>query len=354
MILYLNIFIVIATLVVLVVLRQKLNKLSKSLWKQSVILMSSLALICVINVLSVGFFSNSKNISNRDVIFVLDLTQSMNAIDGRNGGENTRLENAKDDIKKIVKENPGASYGVFTFSHTTKLSMPLTTNSTDIEDAIDTTFTQSSLTKIPGVIKYADIFSNLGDYLEKQHQLDPTRERIVIMLSDFEVYRNQDNQDEVLSKYNELKQYAGGFINIVYGKDEGAKILMVTYNYETGKYEPSYKVLEFTDGPTYIQDRKNNWQDVVSKPNNELAVNLAKANNGSSLRYTEMDKFDGALKKASKSADHKASTNPKSQSVKQNWIYAPIALILFIWLVLSELLRPKWLGDLLTKSRSQK
>jgi hypothetical protein len=276
----------------------------------------------------------------------------MNANDGRNGGDNTRLDNAKEDIKTIVKNNPGAAFAIMGFNSKARLMLPLSTNSRDVVEATDTLNIQTGSNALPGVVKYTEVFDNVGNYLKEQSNLDPTRERLVILMSDFETYRNQETQDEIVKNVAKINKHSGGILNIVYGKDEGAKILKFNYNYETASYLPYYKTsTAIALNSKYVQDPRNKYQEILSKPDFELATRISK---NSTIRYTDMEKFNSIFNKLEKSSRQKTATNPQTQSIRQNWVYSPLSILIFIWIVLSEILKPAWIGRVLSRNKEGK
>ncbi len=339
------------------------------IWKKSIILLSGLLLIALINMLSVGLLSSSPSASNRDIVFLVDLTLSMNAVDGRDGNESTRIDNVREDMLQIAQDNEGAALGIFTFSSDTEFYSPLSVNSNDFKEAVETLYTAPTLNSVASVVKYSDTFTKLEDYLKKQNEVDPTRERVVIVMSDFEVFNDQEPTEEIVNSSKKLKNYAGGLANIVYGKDEGSKILIMGYDHITGENKPWYKIKDSAYDSYTDEDVKEigfdpdkfmssastgDYVAVLSKPNFSLAENIAKTNGGKTIRYTDKSQYKKTIDSVSRSAAKSAASSEQSKALRQNWLYSPIALLLFIWLAISELARPAWLKSFFTKRKSKK
>lgn len=333
-------------------------------WKRFVVLAVGLTAIVGVNALSLGLRSAAPNVSNRDIIFLVDLTLSMNAVDSREGGDTTRLDNAKEDMLKIAEANAGAAMGIYTFADEPVLYSPMTVNSTDFSDATETLFTTTYLDALPRIAKFSDSFSRLTDYLKAQHEVDPTRERIVVVMSDFEVYNNQESQNDIVGAVRGIKDYAGGAVFITYGRDEGSFVLKTWYDYEKGTYGPQYKLSSSLGFDDETIERwgfdANKYMDVfeggeikgvISKPDFTLTEQLAAAVGGKAVRYT--DKLEDAVANAARPAAKQAADNEKSQALRQNWLYAPLALVLFLWLTVSEIIRPRALNSFFSRSRTK-
>lgn len=355
MINYINAIIVVGLLIGLLILRKRLVTQNRLLFVNSLVILVMLSAICLLNLTSLGIMSDSSNASNRDIIFVLDLTKSMNGVDGRAGGENRRIENARDDIKTIAKQNVGAANAVIVFDYDTRLLAPLSTNLNDLEEVLNTTEPPLSINQIPKVATYQQVADFTKEYLRKQYDLDPTRERVVVMLSDFEIFKDKEDQTKVIGAMKDLKQYAGGFVNVVYGNDQGAKMLQMDYDYTAGSVLPRYKSEYYRNNDVSFDTRYvlgtepgeygiTKYVPTVSKPNFELAKKISSAQGGLAIRYTDTSTFEKSMIKASNSALKKSARNSKSQAMRQNWLYVPISLILFIWVVFFEIIKPDWIA----------
>lgn len=323
-------------------------------------------LITAINILPLQLANKGLNISNRDIIFVVDLTLSMNANDGRNGNDQTRLENVKDDIRSIASDNVGASVGILTFSDQSNIFLPLAQNSNDIQEAVDTLYTNTEFNTIAQVSSYKQTMESTIKYLRLQKEADPTRERVVVMMSDFEIYNKAETNGIIVQAALPLKDLTGGFVSIVYGKKEGSMILKMKYDFDSYKIVPSYTVNKYPtdkylndsagfDTDKYMDGGKdNNYKALISKSNIELSNLLAKSVDGQSLNYKDTNKFKTAIEKASTKANESSAKDPKSQKLRQNWLYSPVSIILIGWLVILEIFRPNFINNLFGILRGKK
>ncbi len=312
-------------------------------WRRVLVVWVLLAVTVGVAVLPVASSTTVNRVSTRDIIFVVDTTQSMNAVDGRGGNETTRLQNVRDDMHRITKDQAGATIGMFTFSDQAGLYLPLTTGVEDASSAIDTLYTADQYQTVSKVASYTKVFEELGTYLASQYKLDPTRQRVVVMLSDFEIYKNQEQTNQIVEAARVIKENHAGFAGIVYGQDAGAKMLNMTYDYENSEYIPTYKKYGDTDYTKYLQ---NNYKTVLSTPNPELAIKIASGFGGSTARATDENTIMPTVTKAIKQANAASASNPQSLAMRQNVLYVVPALAAFCWLCITEYIRPKWLDRL--------
>ena len=154
---------------------------------------------------------------NLDILFVIDNTVSMNAVDV-NG--KTRLEVVKEDCKKIIASYPGASYAIVTYSNRSQVKYPFTSDMSTILDVIDNmkiidpVYANGSTLDMP----YDDMRLLLESSIkkDKHHQ-------IVFFMGDGElVGKEKDNND--LSKYNNIKGLIKNGAVLGYGTAEGSKV----------------------------------------------------------------------------------------------------------------------------------
>ncbi len=309
-------------------------------WRRVVVLWACLLLIVVIALLPLKTNSTSNAVSNRDILFLVDTTQSMNAIDGREGNETTRLENARQDMRSIAEANAGANIGIYTFSDQTSLFLPLTTGTEDVSLAIDTVYTATRFNVVNKVAPYNQVFKDVGTYLESQQRSDPTRQRIVIMLSDFEIYNNQEQVEEVVASANAIKTYGGGFVGLLYGQPEGARMLNISYDYLNSEYAPSYKLYGDDEVTKYVA---KDYKPVTSVPNPSLADAIAAQLGGTIIKTRDSQAYEPAIEKAAQQSSSRAAQNKQAQALNQNIIYILPALLAFGWLCVSDIILPAWL-----------
>lgn len=321
-------------------------------WRRIIVLWGCLLVTVVVAIAPLKVRNMTNVVSNRDILFVLDTTLSMNAIDGRQGNEATRLDDARTDMQAIVKANAGASMGLYTFSDQADLTLPLTTGADDISAAINTVHTAAQFASVNKVISYKDLFDGLGKYLQAQRQTDPTRQRVVVMLSDFEIFKNREQTGDIVNAASALGNAGAGFVGLVYGQTSGAKMLNMAYDYVNSEFVPSYK--RFNSDEEYTKYLQDNYKTAISVANPQLATDIAKRLGGTAIEANKTQDFSGAILKAAKRSGSIAAKNKQSQALNQNIFYTIPALLTFGWLVFAELVRPRWLGKYSPKRKASK
>lgn len=341
------VFATIATGLITALVIGRLKKINDQFfWRRVLVLWGCLFATAIVAVAPIKVRSVADRVSNRDIIFVVDTTQSMNALDSRDGGESTRLDDARKDMYAIAEANVGASIGMYTFSDQGMLLLPLTTGTDDISAAIDTVHTAPSMYKIGKVLSYEQLFKDIGSYVHAQQQMDPTRQRVVVMMSDFEVFKDKEQVDTILGAANNIPDAGAGFVGMVYGTTAGAKMLNMAYNYTDSEFVPAYKMFGGSELTRYLHD---NYETVVSKANPELANNIARKLGGTAIEASKTQDTTGAIVKAAKHSGAIAAKNKQSQALNQNIFYTIPAFFTFVWLILAVIARPRWLGKRLPK-----
>ena len=152
-----------------------------------------------------------------DILFVIDNTASMNAVDVNNG---TRLDAVKKNCKYLIDKMPGASYAVITFGNFSQVRMPFSHDASDIEEIIDN-------------IKIVDPAYAVGSNLDLPYDdikllLDSSNSkedhhRVVFYLSDGELtYEEKSKMD--LSKFKNISKLVNNGAVFGYGTTSGGKI----------------------------------------------------------------------------------------------------------------------------------
>lgn len=325
------------TFVGLIVYGLRKHKLYQYFWRRILMVWAGILLIVLVAVAPIRVQSDSGGLSNTDLIIVADLTQSMNAVDGRGGNERTRIEDMRDDIRQLANDYAGASVGLYTFSDVSGLYLPLTIGSDDINNAVDTLYTATQFQTVPKVASYKDVFHDVATYVDAQKQADPTRRRIVVFMSDFEIYKDQEQSAEIVSAAKELTDHGASFAGVVYGTTNPAKMLLISYDYETHVYQPSYLKYGDEEYSKYLQESS---KTVFSSANPGLAEQIATATSGSVVQATtDQDKIKSAVDKAASRAGKLTAQNNQTQAIRQNPFYVVPAVLLLAWLVAVEIVQ---------------
>lgn len=119
---------------------------------------------------------------NVDVFFVADTTPSIVAEDYN--GEKPRLDGVKRDIRKISRKLAGARFSLITFDSDAVVRMPLTTDATALQTAVEVIRPEAALSSSGSSISNANRL--LARQLLDARDADPTRRRVVVYLGDGE------------------------------------------------------------------------------------------------------------------------------------------------------------------------
>ncbi len=320
------------------------------MWRRVVVLWAVIVSTVVVAVVPIGLGGRTTRVTNRDIILVIDLTLSVNALDSRDGGEGTRLDDIKTDMRAIAENQAGANIGILTFSDRSELYMPLTANSADVNSAIDTLYTASSNESISKTAAFKDVFTATGDYLSAQRQTDPTRERVVVFMSDFEVFKQQETDGDIIAAAAVLSENGASYVGMHYGSGQPVKILSTGFNYLTGNFEPTYVTQKSElEGLKFLQD---NYKTVYSTSNSGLSEQIARQINGQSVNAYKKQDYVPAIESAARSASAASLQTSEAIASKQQLLYVVPATVGFVWLVLVELVKPSWVMKRLSRSRS--
>ncbi len=120
--------------------------------------------------------------ANLNVYFVVDTTTSIVAEDY--GNERPRVLGVRDDIVDIARALPGARYSVLTFDQSTRVRLPLTTDTTALGAAVETLAPEPS--EYSRGTSVTEARERLAALLEQASTRQPERGRVVFYLGDGE------------------------------------------------------------------------------------------------------------------------------------------------------------------------
>jgi len=153
-------------------------------------------------------------LSDLDVIVVIDRTRSMAALDY--DGKQPRVTGAKADLTALAAALPGARFGMLAFGTDARVVLPLTTDSAAFGAAVDTLYLEKPK---DGVGSRADRpVPELKDLLERSAEQAPHRRRLVVYVGDGE---DTTTEGEDASYADVRDDVAGGAV-LGYGTTGGA------------------------------------------------------------------------------------------------------------------------------------
>lgn len=150
-----------------------------------------------------------------DVLFVVDTTRSMAALDYRDG--EPRWNGVEQDLPALAEELPGARFGLLTYGADAELVLPFTTDTTAFTSAVETTFVESVFFSAGSRIDRP--VYEVTTTLERAAELDPDRRRFVVFVSD-----GEDTDEGQPAPYDEVGDLVAGGAVLGYGTEKGARM----------------------------------------------------------------------------------------------------------------------------------
>ena len=212
-------------------------------------------LIFIINMRIMIPSDNSEIIKNDlDVLFVIDNTISMNALDYKEG--KTRLSGVKEDCKYIIDELNGSRFSVISFDNNTRVLTPFTYDSNITKEAIeiinpiDELYAKGTSIDLP----IETIIASLNNSKKKNNN-----NRIIFFISDGE---NTNNSD--IKSFKKIAKYISNGAVLGYGTKKGA--YMINNNkYKTDAYIMDYTSLNYGKAISKIDE--NNLKKIANDIN---------------------------------------------------------------------------------------
>lgn len=230
-----------------------------------------------------------KALRNVDVIFMVDATYSMNALDGRGGA--SRLANAKEDIKKITS-SVGGSIAIVHIGQQPYVYLPLTDSRPDIDLAVDSLITPGAYDNRGGS-EFAAGFETAAAYVNRSQQLNPDRKKILVFMTDGERRGQSDTDASIAGGIQKLKPLLASSLVVGYGEQEAVSLPVVDIDPNTG----TLKQYNFTITDPLTERTAATKRDDVSlkQLSTELNAELVMATNQSAIESEIAGRLAGSL-----------------------------------------------------------
>ena len=167
--------------------------------------------------------TSAPGVSNLDIIFAVDTTPSMGALDY--AGANQRLDGIKKDMTALATKLQGARFEIVTFDSDANIILPFTSDVTAFSSA-----TQGMIPEISSYSQGSAIdkpITMLTQEFQSAKALYPQHQRLLFYFSDGEQTINQPVQS-----FAPIASYMNGGAVLGYGTTNGAKMLDYT-NFST-------------------------------------------------------------------------------------------------------------------------
>ena len=248
----------------------------------------------------------STQLTDLDVLVVVDRTRSMAALDyqGR-----PRIDGAKQDLTALSDALPGARFALLTYGGDAALELPFTSDTSTFATAVDTLRLEGPF---DGTGSQDDRpLTAMQSVLERADEQHPGRRQIVVFVSDGE----ETGGHADLSAYGDLEDLVDGGIVLGYGTADGAKM-------------PAADDLSTDDG--YIYDQETG-EDAISRIDE---TNLKEIADGLGIDYAHRTQ-PGGMAAVAKDFHAQAADSGDGAPAKHDltWLFG----LLLLALVLVEL-----------------
>lgn len=332
-----------ALLALAVVAYVLLRKKSKSFFRRRVVAVTVIAVAGpLVGLLPINSGEISDVVGNTDILFVVDLTYSMNAEDGNRlaGGEPVyRLEQAINDITDITTQLTGSRFAIIAYDNVVARYLPFTKSNRDASIAASTLSTKAfyQANRSPD---FTGALESAAAYLEKSQELDDTRRQMVVILTDGQLTGDSDDSESVLGATSRLKNQAVSTMVVGYGGASPEPVPVVRYDYQT---------LERIVDDYNVPDPDNYSDDAMTERDDEFLGELASVAGGVYFVANDTDNLSAEIDKLRSDSASKPQISEASNALSQNILHAPLALLAIRWLYLTELSAQPFLRKLLSR-----
>lgn len=224
-------------------------------WARRVAIVVLLILVCIGPSVQGG--KSSLGVANLDVIFAVDTTPSMGAMDYN--GESQRMEGVRNDILALAQKMEGASFEVITFDASANLIVPFTNDMTVLKSGVQGL--------VPDVSAYSlgtspdKPVSAVVDEFKTSKKVDPERKRLLFYLGD-----GEKTTSGATESFEPIKQYLSGGAVLGYGTPEGARVV---------KYSGPGEIPDATSYLLTLNPASSKMEPVVSKADSASLESIA-------------------------------------------------------------------------------
>ncbi len=229
------------------------------------ILRSSYFFLMIIALLGPSFGDNKKevNIVGKDIMILVDLSESMNADDIKP----TRLEKVKFEMKKIIDQFSSDRIGIIMFSSEAYVQCPLTYDKNALNlfiETLNTSLVPNSGTDFGPALELS--LSKLEDETSNNKEINS---KVIILISD-----GEDFGEDTESSLEQIKSSSIKLFSVGIGSAQGSKILL-----RNGKFK-----------------KDNEGNDVITKLNSNSLEETASYTGGKYFEISnEMSQTDNLI-----------------------------------------------------------
>ena len=264
-------------------------------------------LLFIINLRIMIPSNNSKTIKNNlDVLFVIDNTISMNALDYN--GSNTRLSGVKEACNYIIDELNGSRFSVITFDNTSRIVTPYTYDTNITREAISI---MTPINELYAKGSSIDVSLDSIMYSLKNSKKKNDNNRIIFFISD-----GENTSNNSIKSFKSISKYISDGAVLGYGTKKGG------YMKDESEYATNEYIMDYTD---------TNFGKAISKIDEKNLKEIANDMNVDYIHITNSNNINSKIKQIKNKTKSTLESNDKSSYDDIYYIFViPLLILLFI------------------------
>ena len=264
-------------------------------------------LLFVINLRIMIPSNNSKTIKNNlDVLFVIDNTISMNALDYN--GSNTRLSGVKEACNYIIDELNGSRFSVITFDNTSRIVTPYTYDTNITREAISI---MTPINELYAKGSSIDVSLDSIMYSLKNSKKKNDNNRIIFFISD-----GENTSNNSIKSFKSISKYISDGAVLGYGTKKGG------YMKDESEYATNEYIMDYTG---------TNFGKAISKIDEKNLKEIANDMDVDYIHVTNSNDINSKIKQIKNKTKSTLESNDKSSYDDIYYIFViPLLILLFI------------------------
>ena len=264
-------------------------------------------LLFIINLRIMIPSNNSKTIKNNlDVLFVIDNTISMNALDYN--GSKTRLSGVKEACNYIIDELNGSRFSVITFDNTSRIVTPYTYDTNITREAISI---MTPINELYAKGSSIDVSLDSIMYSLKNSKKKNDNNRIIFFISD-----GENTSNNSIKSFKSISKYISDGAVLGYGTKKGG------YMKDESEYATNEYIMDYTG---------TNFGKAISKIDEKNLKEIANDMNVDYIHVTNSNDINSKIKQIKNKTKSTLESNDKSSYDDIYYIFViPLLILLFI------------------------
>lgn len=264
-------------------------------------------LLFIINLRIMIPSNNSKTIKNNlDVLFVIDNTISMNALDYN--GSNTRLSGVKEACNYIIDELNGSRFSVITFDNTSRIVTPYTYDTNITREAISI---MTPINELYAKGSSIDVSLDSIMYSLKNSKKKNDNNRIIFFISD-----GENTSNNSIKSFKSISKYISDGAVLGYGTKKGG------YMKDESEYATNEYIMDYTG---------TNFGKAISKIDEKNLKEIANDMDVDYIHVINSNNINSKIKQIKNKTKSTLESNDKSSYDDIYYIFViPLLILLFI------------------------